>query len=356
MRLRGYAALLAAIFLSGSAVIGLLADTANDDACHLAAPASDAPTTHIGRYSIAIANDTSLIFTAKVDAIDGDQDQISSKTLNRNTLYSVTSGRRRWYFRFAGAYFDPATQRSGLWGMQWANGHPPPGTYDFSSVNVPDRIDGKTTIATVGDSIVHFGAGEMLRCLLADKLGTGFAFVGTKTDVYGFHHEGHGGDGIQDIEARISSIPPADIYYLHVGANNLEGISDPNVFVKKLAGLVRELATKEPGSRILIATILPSRNPEYDAKIVPLNAAYRRFIAACERCELVDEAKLFRSLPDWRSLFRDDLHPHERGYELLSEILADAIKSRHLPISSRSQVQAFPMSQAQSAAMGKPPR
>lgn len=56
-----------------------------------------------------------------------------------------------------------------------------------------------------------------------NDLNSDYFFVGSNRDVFGYPHEGEGGNHTKDVVNRLSEIPLADVYTVLLGTNDYNG-------------------------------------------------------------------------------------------------------------------------------------
>jgi len=277
------------------------------------------------------------------DIVPVDPSGRSTDTFNYNTLYRVSDQKGGvWYFRFSGEWFDQAkTHRSAFYAVQWADSKWPvlQGKYLIDSVSAPRPQAGPMTFATIGDSMTWFGQGQYFRCKLAAKL-PNYRFIGSNTDSFGYGHDGHGGDNTTEVLARLKDVPPSDVYFLLIGAND-SGYA-PSQTANHISKIATRLLAKKQGARVYIAT-LPARGDaragielERTAEIL---SWYRR--CACHNTvKLIDIGAAMRRTPDALSslIMPDHIHPNLDGYRLISRLIAAKVSDQSAARAGRAVV------------------
>jgi lysophospholipase L1-like esterase len=287
-----------------------------------------------GYVSLEEISSTYIWFAAEVgNIVPANPQEVSSTSFNYNTLYRITdqSG-NAWYFRFNGEWFDwGSSGRTAFYAVQWADGRSPvlPGRYLIESVNAPRPQSGARSLTTIGDSMTWFGDGQAFRCLMAAYL-PGYRFTGSRTDSYGFGHEGHGGDNTADILARLSVVPISDAYLLLIGAN--DGGYIPADTAKNVDRIVGQLLQKNRSAQIYVST-LPPRGDQYSTVTNQRNAAIRAWYDSYslnKNVTLVDTDDAMRAIPDpvARFISPDRIHPNATGYDIISQLISAAIKTQ----------------------------
>lgn len=287
-----------------------------------------------GTVKIAEIAPTFIWFDSEVgNIIPSDPQQISPTSFNYNSLYRLTDQAGAvWYFRFSGEWFDSAnTQRTLFYAVQWAWGKYPvfPGRYTIETIDSPRTQTGPIRVSTIGDSMTWFGDAQSLRCRLAAYL-PGHSFIGSRTDSYGFGHDGHGGDNTADILARINAVPVSDIYILMAGSN--DGGYTPEETAQNIETITDRLLDKNGNAKIYVNT-LPPRGDQY-ADLAPLrNAAIRNWYSLSMKKNniiLIDTDMAMNAIPGAMSRFisADKIHPSKEGYDFITKFESSAINSQ----------------------------
>jgi len=289
---------------------------------------------NFGRIQLAeIAPTYIWLSPAAGNIVPGDPQGHSAATFNFNTLYRVSDAKGgAWYFRFAGVSFDAEKKRSLFWAVQWADRKYPvfPGDYQIESVEAPRPQAGQQTFATIGDSMTWFNDGQYFRCKLATKL-SGYRFIGSNTDSFGFGHDGHGGDNSLEVLNRVDRVPVADAYFLLVGANDI-GYT-PKETAQRIAKIVGRLLDRGNNPRVYVST-LPVRGDKYAWQAPKRSAAIRDWYKSCDchaNVTLVDtRASMLNTKYPLANLINpkpDLIHPSPAGYDLMTDLISDSVKS-----------------------------
>ena len=95
-------------------------------------------------------------------------------------------------------------------------------------------------------------------------------FSAARTDVFGYAHEGEGGNNTNQVLARMNGISPSGAYFLLVGTNDrappLHTVS--NILI--IAQLLKEKAATGNGVKVFISTLLP-RVDQFKERNVKVN-------------------------------------------------------------------------------------
>jgi lysophospholipase L1-like esterase len=183
-------------------------------------------------------------------------------------------------------------------------------------------------IMPLGDSITRGGGqvkGQYIgyRAVLQAHLkagATGFRynFVGSMSDAGApdRNHEGHGGWTIDNLAAHIDAWMQTyrpDIVLLHAGTNNITVGDSPATTAAKLQSLITQIRAHNPHTKIFVAKIIKSRDPNRR----PNTNAYQALIpgvvaAAGPNVHLVDHTSVAGTdIYDWT-------HPNDFGYSKMA--------------------------------------
>lgn len=253
------------------------------------------------------------------NASDGNKTSV----FNTNDLYEVTDSVGSRYFRINGKAFNhTGTGQTFLYDLAYGfNVQPPAGTYTVKSYTTERKLIFGRTLDTIGDSITWWQQGRFLRCLMRDS-GLMYDFRGTYYDVFGFGHDGSGGDKTQDVINRISAIVPQDAYFVLIGTNDR---ITPQQTVNNIQTIVLALKEKNSCAKVYFSTLLP-RTDEFNARNQEINTLLRALPSLCDGCILIDTGAFFYSLPSWQSYLLDGVHPSYTGYQLMAAYLSAFIK------------------------------
>ncbi|MFC3907948.1 SGNH/GDSL hydrolase family protein [Legionella dresdenensis] len=239
--------------------------------------------------------------------------------------YEIITPFGPYYFRLNGIAYNPTgTDQTYIYDITWAFGSVPSaaGTYTVNAYNSERAPVFYRTIDTIGDSITWWQYGRYLRCLMRDG-GLHYDFTGTHTDVFGFPHDGHGGDTTTDVLNRMATIPVADAYFVLIGTNDQTTAIQTSDNIIEISN---ELHNKNPCAKIYISTLLP-RNDSYNTLNQKINANLRNYNNWCDKCTLIDLGKYVYSNVNWPTYFMPDgLHPNHAGFLLIAGYLADKLK------------------------------
>lgn len=239
---------------------------------------------------------------------------------NFNYLYKISMYGKVYSFRFNYREFNNQTI---LRGVQWENNKVPPtaGTYYIEAYTAKKTPIYNKTMATIGDSITWSLYGSYMRCLLIDN-GLPYDFIGTKTDTFGFPHEGEGGNNTFDALNRVEKIPYADSYFLLIGTNDINYTA--NQTVENIATIADKLLEKNPNALIYISTLLP-REDYLNERNLQVNALLKNKKWS-SNIKILDVGGDFYANENWESLLLDGIHPNFKGYNVISQSIIKQLK------------------------------
>lgn len=241
---------------------------------------------------------------------------------NTDDLYEVTDTVGSRYFRLNGKAFNhTGSGQTFIYDLAYAFGvQPPNGNYTVKSYITERKLIFGRTLDTIGDSITWWQQGRFLRCLMRDS-GLMYDFRGGHYDVFGFGHDGLGGNTSQNVLDRMGDIPVEDAYFLLIGTNDR---IDPQDTVNNIKEIVLKLKTKNPCSKVYFSTLLP-RVDEYNTRNQAVNVLLRALLPICDQCILIDTGNYFYGLTNWQNYLADGLHPTYAGYQKIAAYLAPLI-------------------------------
>ncbi|WP_288838402.1 SGNH/GDSL hydrolase family protein [uncultured Bacteroides sp.] len=170
----------------------------------------------------------------------------------------------------------------------------------------------------IGNSIVHYWAGEPLAHQQQGKHAWSRLFKGTKV-----HNLGFGWDKIENVLWRIyhgelDGYEAKNIFML-IGTNNLQFNTDHEI-IEGIVFTAKAIRERQPSAKLHVIGILPRKgqeqriahiNTELQQELVKSNAIYIDLTPfLTKRDGRIDE-----------SLFGDGLHPNEKGYKKIAEAL-----------------------------------
>lgn len=282
----------------------------------------------LGEFNISIT-DSTIIFDSAHGKIDAPLHyKRNLNNFNFDGVYKIINNRNQsYYFRFGWVTFkDHQTIFSNV---KWLkNDLPESGKYKIFTIALKLKQHGSISLCTIGDSQTWWNAANNLRQELNNEFPDLF-FVGSRTDINGYPHEGEGGNHTNQVLARINYIPKADYYTLLLGTNDWQGNID-SAF-KNINDICAILLKKYPQSTILYLTPLPTTNTIRDQFNTNLKRMLIKNFTTNKRIEIVDVGGKMRENPDWSKVYllKDGLHESPTGIKLMAQIIANEIKSEY---------------------------
>ncbi|MGB5982584.1 MAG: SGNH/GDSL hydrolase family protein [Nonlabens sp.] len=277
-----------------------------------------------GSFQIDKITETKIFFSTKEGDLtdkklyDGKVDE-----LNFNGTYKLIekTTKESYYFKFGWQKYN----NTELSHVNWLKDIPrKAGEFDLKVVSVPFVQFGELKLCTIGDSQTWWGNAKYLRQFMNMK-NENFWFVGSNQDVFGFCHEGEGGNHTKDVVKRIDDMPYADIYTILLGTNDYKGNVEESA--QNLIYIVEQLKQKNKEAKIYYVTPLPTTNKERDTFNKELKD---KFLATVDKSiDVIYLGEHIRSLKNWERLFPDGLHANKEGYRLIANYLTSKIKVGH---------------------------
>lgn len=195
-------------------------------------------------------------------------------------------------------------------------------------------------LCMIGDSITWAEDGDYWRKFLLEHIPS-LAFVGNHTGVFGYSHEGEGGNKTRDVLKRIDDVPDCPYYSLLIGTNdNVE--SKVKSDIEKVASgtadriiwIIEKLLKRQPTQLIFLGSLLACDYPDAPLRN-DTNSATNKIllqrldsVSKPQKIAWVDYANPVKKSQDWQT--SDGLHPINDDYRLLAKVLADHIQ-KHIP-------------------------
>lgn len=246
---------------------------------------------------------------------------------NYDSIYRVKDLNGKYYFfRFGWQEFKNNKTKFSF--IRWnEDKSPSPGNLEFELIKVPKIQTGKIEISTVGDSLTWYFYGQKYRQELLKNYPE-LKFIGSRTDIFGFGHEGEGGNTTEDVLARMEYILPSDNYILLIGTNDIKLTSDQTF--QNIVTIVDNLLLKRENAKVFLLTILPVKN-QVDRDIrnseVNKSLSIHYILNPKKNVFLIDTELEFRKLKNLDLLFTDLTHLNNEGYRILSSFVAKNLKS-----------------------------
>ncbi|WP_121666123.1 SGNH/GDSL hydrolase family protein [Mesonia aquimarina] len=282
----------------------------------------------LGVFSIAI-EDNQLILAPKHTKITAPllyQDDINN--FNFNALYRIKNEEGEMgYFRFG--WIEYKDSENILSNINWFYTNPPTtwGFEDFTieTVEVASTQKGNLKVCTIGDSQTWWSKSSLLRKKMND-IYPDLYFTGSNTDIYGFPHEGEGGNDTKKVLERMGKIPEADFYTLLIGTNDWK--NDIYKSTENIKEIINYLLKKYPSSKIIYLSPLPTINGERDRFNQALKLNVMKFAERNPKILSFSLGEKMRENKNWATdYFKEDgLHPNEEGVKFMAENITSFIK------------------------------
>lgn len=170
----------------------------------------------------------------------------------------------------------------------------------------------------IGNSIVHYWAGEPLAHQQRGKHAWSRLFKGTKV-----HNLGFGWDKIENVLWRIyhgelDGYEAKNIFML-IGTNNLQFNTDHEI-IEGIVFTAKAIRERQPSAKLHVIGILPRKGQEQ--RIAHINTELQQELVKSNAIYI--DLTPFLTKRDGRigeSLFGDGLHPNEKGYKKIAEAL-----------------------------------
>lgn len=282
----------------------------------------------LGDFELKVS-DKEIIFNAKHGNLDSPLRYNNDlDDFNFNGIYKLTDSQGAvYYFRFGWMEFEIG--RTIFSDVEWLQKMPPQKetVYNISTVEINFVQEGYITVSTIGDSQTWWKKSQNLRRKM-DRNFQDLLFVGSNTDIYGYPHEGEGGNTTQNVIERFEYIPEADIYTVLLGANDF----DHEISIEKASDNLIQIFTminnKYPESEIIYISPFPSPNEELYQYGNNLQESVLNKIGDLENIYFFNFKEIMVSNENWKNeYFADIFHLNEKGVELLAKELSEIIKS-----------------------------
>lgn len=154
-------------------------------------------------------------------------------------------------------------------------------------------------------------------------------YVGSQSSGHfpGDYDQGHDGYTIGQISGQASKWIPSrpNVVLLHAGTNDLDRSYDPARAPQRLGSLIDQILTTCPDVVVLVARIVPSKQPLLQDRISTFNSQIADVISQRARAgKHVLPVDMFDSFTT--SDLADDLHPNDRGYKKMADQWHQAIE------------------------------
>jgi len=248
---------------------------------------------------------------------------------NFNNIYSIRDGLNNiYYFRFGWVSFS--SNQTVFSNLEWINGKRPEASdiyrdYRFHVCDIDFIQFGRMTLCTIGDSQTWWGDAQNMRRYINDSLDD-LIFIGSHTDIYGYGHEGEGGNSTNQLLKRMHNLPKVDYYTLLIGTNDWKKNID--TAYSNIIKLVKYISDFNPDSRIIYLTPIPTTNKERDSFNLRLSEKLQDRLENMNQVEILDLANEMRKNGNWRSdyLSNDGLHQNIEGVKFMADRISERIR------------------------------
>jgi lysophospholipase L1-like esterase len=284
---------------------------------------------NIGKFNVLVQNDK-IIFDETHGRIETPLKYNNLyNEFNFNNIYEIKDilG-NKYFFRFGWVSFND--EKSMFTGVIWIDDNIPKlnniyTEFDFSVVDIKYVQFGSTSLCTIGDSQTWFSRAQNLRKFI-NEANDELIFVGSNTDIYGYGHEGEGGDKTIQLLNRINNIPRTDYYTLLIGTNDYwYDLETARVNILKV---VSYLSNFNPKAKIFYLSPLPTTNEVRDNFNTNL---YKKLIDDFSKMKnviVLDVGEKMRQNKNWASAYitSDGVHPSDEGVRFMANLIANKIK------------------------------
>jgi len=256
--------------------------------------------------------------------------QYNNKTdeFNFNNIYKIEDSLNNiFYFRFGWiSYSDDKTILSNV---KWINKKPQYSSdytsFEFSVVSIPYRQIGDITVCTIGDSQTWWNIAQNLRRLINDNMSE-LVFIGSNTDIYGYGHEGEGGNGTKQVLNRIKNIKKADYYTLLIGTNDWKG--DVSNSYRNILKIIEQIYVINPKATVIYLTPLPTSNEERNEFNKELSTRLLKEFNKTQKVKILDLGKIMKENDNWEKQFllKDGLHQNMNGVKFMAKLISKKIE------------------------------
>lgn len=274
----------------------------------------------LGVYEIDSITNSKIIFNkAEGDLTDKILYDNRQDEFNFNGTYKLTHTKtsKIYYFKFGWQNYN--LTNTVYSSVNWLKDTPNKfGEFFIDAVELPFIQSGNISVCTIGDSQTWWSQGRYLRKFM-NELNNDFIFVGSNQDVYGYGHEGEGGNHTKDVVRRLAKIPFADVYTVLLGTNDYNG--EVNTSFDNLTIIVEKLIKRNPNAIVLYVTPLPTTNEKRDNFNLQLKEMFLNDKIKKNKIRVVYLGEYIRSYDNWKQFFTDGLHPNKLGYHIIATYL-----------------------------------
>jgi lysophospholipase L1-like esterase len=252
------------------------------------------------------------------------------KEFNFNNIYQIKDSlNNKYYLRFGWVSFkDNETVFSNL---KWINNNKPKeidnfSDFEFTVVDIDYIQFGNISLCTIGDSQTWWSNAQNLRKFINQSIDD-LIFIGSNTDIFGYGHEGEGGNNSSELIKRINNIPKADYYTLLIGTNDWK--NDIETTFLNIVEITDYLMKLNSNAKILYLTPIPTVNKERDFFNTSLKEKLLLKFKENRNIVVLDLGKEMRLNKNWESYYLspDGLHQSIEGVRFMSKLIGEKIKT-----------------------------
>ncbi|WP_299098144.1 SGNH/GDSL hydrolase family protein [uncultured Winogradskyella sp.] len=285
------------------------------------------PVFDLGNYTVKYKKNK-IIFSKEHGNISSPVQYNNLKNeFNFNSIYRFKDSlQNAFFFRFGWVSFKE--NQSVLSNIEWI-GKAPQEFEDFKKINFKivdiDFIQfGTTSLCTIGDSQTWWSNAQNLRKYINDT-NENLIFVGSNTDIFGYGHEGEGGNNSSELLNRIDNIPSADFYTLLLGTNDWKNNIE-TTFIN-ITKITEHLTLLNPKAKILYLTPIPTTNKKRDLFNIDLSKKLIEKFKENKQIIVLDLRKKILDNENWEKdyLSHDGLHQNKDGVEFTAKSIGNKI-------------------------------
>lgn len=248
---------------------------------------------------------------------------------NFNNIYQIRdSQNNRYFFRFGWVSFN--NDETIFSNIQWI-GKPilkldAFTDLEFTIVDIEYIQFGDFALCTIGDSQTWWSSAQQLRKEINENFENAI-FIGSNTDIFGYRHEGEGGNSTEQLLKRVNHIPKADFYTLMIGTNDWE--KDMDTAFSNILKVIDHLIKLNPDSKIIYLTPLPTTNTARDTFNKKLCDKLMLRLKTYNQIVILDIGKRMRENKNWKDAYLsgDGLHQNKNGVELMGKLIGEKLRS-----------------------------